>query len=205
MDILLVRALGLLGLAILDALAARRVRLTHTVGLVFAGAALALFRVATGLTLTHDLTFGVGSTLPLDGARRTAGRRDGLLLPKAAPPPARAKRWRRQRGWSASKPPSENGPVEQSADQGNALVGAVLLFSPAFWTFSSRSGVAPRIKNERGRGPRSPTSERMLWVDQAVADRLSAIRGPGESYSDLILRLIAGERRRADFKRLWSS
>src|SRR5208337_5134855 len=59
MDELLVRALGLLGLAILVALAARRLRLPYTVGLVLAGAALALFRVDAGLALTHDLIFDV--------------------------------------------------------------------------------------------------------------------------------------------------
>ena len=46
--------------------------------------------------------------------------------------------------------------------------------------------------------------ERVLWVDQAVADRLSAMREPGESSSDvilrLVLRLVTAERRRADFK-----
>ena len=47
--------------------------------------------------------------------------------------------------------------------------------------------------------------KRMLWADQAVADRLSAMRSPGESYSDVILRLVAAERRKADFNRLWPS
>ncbi len=59
MHALLFRALGLLGLAILVALAARRLRLPYTVGLVLAGAALAAFRVDTGLALTHDLIFDV--------------------------------------------------------------------------------------------------------------------------------------------------
>ena len=59
MDVLLFRALGLLGLAILVALAARRLRLPYTVGLVLAGAALAFFRVDAGLALTHDLIFDV--------------------------------------------------------------------------------------------------------------------------------------------------
>ena len=59
MNVLLVRALGLLGLAILVALAARRLRLPYTVGLALAGAALALFRVNAGLALTHDLIFDV--------------------------------------------------------------------------------------------------------------------------------------------------
>jgi CPA1 family monovalent cation:H+ antiporter len=60
MDVVVFRALGLLGLAILVALAARRLRLPYTVGLVLAGASLALFRVDAGLALTHDLIFDVG-------------------------------------------------------------------------------------------------------------------------------------------------
>jgi len=59
MDVVVFRALGLLGLAILVALAARRLRLPYTVGLVLAGASLALFRVDAGLSLTHDLIFDV--------------------------------------------------------------------------------------------------------------------------------------------------
>ena len=31
--------------------------------------------------------------------------------------------------------------------------------------------------------------ERQIWLDRAGVDRLSAARGPGESYSDVILRL----------------
>jgi hypothetical protein len=31
-----------------------------------------------------------------------------------------------------------------------------------------------------------------IWLDRAVVDRLGAMRGPGESYNDVILRL-AGE------------
>jgi len=59
MDVLLFRALALLGLAILVALAARRLSLPYTVGLVLAGAALALTRSQAGLALTHDLIFDV--------------------------------------------------------------------------------------------------------------------------------------------------
>jgi monovalent cation:H+ antiporter, CPA1 family len=59
MDVLVFRALALLGLAILVALAARRLRLPYTVGLVLAGAALALTRSQAGLALTHDLIFDV--------------------------------------------------------------------------------------------------------------------------------------------------
>jgi hypothetical protein len=33
--------------------------------------------------------------------------------------------------------------------------------------------------------------QRLIWLDRAVVDRLRAMRGPGESYSDVILRLTA--------------
>ena len=33
--------------------------------------------------------------------------------------------------------------------------------------------------------------ERLIWLDRAVVDRLRSLRGPGESYSDVILRLAA--------------
>ena len=36
--------------------------------------------------------------------------------------------------------------------------------------------------NERG--------ERLIWLDHAVVSRLRAMRGHGESYSDVILRLV---------------
>jgi hypothetical protein len=39
--------------------------------------------------------------------------------------------------------------------------------------------------------------ERMIWLEASVVDRLMAMRGPGESYSDVILRLVeieAGQR-----------
>ena len=34
--------------------------------------------------------------------------------------------------------------------------------------------------------------ERLIWLDHAAVARLRAMRGPGESYSDVILRLAAG-------------
>jgi hypothetical protein len=39
--------------------------------------------------------------------------------------------------------------------------------------------------NERG--------ERLIWLDHAVVNRLRAMRGPGESYSEVILRLVESE------------
>ena len=38
--------------------------------------------------------------------------------------------------------------------------------------------------NERG--------ERLIWLDHAVVSRLRAMRGPGESYSDVVLWLAEG-------------
>ena len=35
---------------------------------------------------------------------------------------------------------------------------------------------------------------RMIWLESRVLDRLRAMRGPGESYSDVILRLVEIER-----------
>jgi hypothetical protein len=35
--------------------------------------------------------------------------------------------------------------------------------------------------------------ERLVWVERSVVDKLSALRGPGESLSDVILRVAAAE------------
>jgi hypothetical protein len=35
--------------------------------------------------------------------------------------------------------------------------------------------------------------QRLIWLDRAMVDRLRAMRGPGESYSDVILRLTESE------------
>jgi hypothetical protein len=40
--------------------------------------------------------------------------------------------------------------------------------------------------NERG--------ERIVWLEEVWVDRLGAMRGPGESYSDVILRIATKER-----------
>jgi hypothetical protein len=36
-----------------------------------------------------------------------------------------------------------------------------------------------------------------MWLDHAVVARLRAMRGPGESYSDVILRIAANQTRSA--------
>jgi hypothetical protein len=35
--------------------------------------------------------------------------------------------------------------------------------------------------------------ERVVWLDEVWVDRLGAMRGPGESYSDVIMRLVEME------------
>jgi CPA1 family monovalent cation:H+ antiporter len=59
MDIALTRTISLLGLAILVAIIARRLRLPYTVGLVITGIGLAVARLDTGAMLTHDFIFEV--------------------------------------------------------------------------------------------------------------------------------------------------
>jgi hypothetical protein len=38
---------------------------------------------------------------------------------------------------------------------------------------------------------RAPNGDYFIWLDPRFVDRLRAMRGPGESYSDVILRLAA--------------
>jgi CPA1 family monovalent cation:H+ antiporter len=57
MDLFIAELTALLGVAILVAILARRMRLPYTVGLVVAGVGLAAARLETGAALTHDLIF----------------------------------------------------------------------------------------------------------------------------------------------------
>jgi CPA1 family monovalent cation:H+ antiporter len=59
MDAILTRTIGLLVVAILVAIIARRLRLPYTVGLVVTGAGLALAHLEAGATLTHQFIFDV--------------------------------------------------------------------------------------------------------------------------------------------------
>jgi CPA1 family monovalent cation:H+ antiporter len=59
MDLVIARTLGLLLVATMVAIMARRVSLPYTVGLVVAGAALTFLRVDSGIALTHDIVFDV--------------------------------------------------------------------------------------------------------------------------------------------------
>ena len=59
MEFFLTRTIDLLGVAIVVAILARRLRLPYTVGLVLTGLALALLRLDVGVALTHDVIFDV--------------------------------------------------------------------------------------------------------------------------------------------------
>ena len=59
MDLVVAHTIALLGVALLVAIAARRLRLPYTVGLAIAGVALAIAKVETGETLTHDFIFDI--------------------------------------------------------------------------------------------------------------------------------------------------
>jgi hypothetical protein len=37
--------------------------------------------------------------------------------------------------------------------------------------------------------------ERLIWLEPKIVDRLRAMRGPGESYSHVILKLVEAEAR----------
>ena len=59
MEAIIANTVSLLFAAIIVALLARRLHLPYTVGLVVAGIALAMVRIDTGITLTHDFIFEV--------------------------------------------------------------------------------------------------------------------------------------------------
>ncbi len=58
-------------------------------------------------------------------------------------------------------------------------------FEATAWTLPLGSVGYETEANERG--------ERLIWLADAMVDRLAATRGPDESYSDAILRLVEPE------------
>jgi hypothetical protein len=48
---------------------------------------------------------------------------------------------------------------------------------------------ASRLKT-RVTNVRPSYNEKLIWLDRAVVDRLRSLRGPGESFSDVILRIV---------------
>jgi hypothetical protein len=88
--------------------------------------------------------------------------------------------------WSTSR---RQGPRD---DNGLAASGAVIPWSASL----SRRRRSRRLP-ERSRSAASATRTRstsaaLIWLDHAVVARLRAMRGPGESYSDVVLRLAEG-------------
>jgi hypothetical protein len=45
---------------------------------------------------------------------------------------------------------------------------------------------------------RQPVGERAVWLDEVWVDRLGAMHGPGETYSDVILRIAKAGATRAE-------
>ena len=58
---------------------------------------------------------------------------------------------------------------------------------------SRRTSDRPLTGQSPGDHRPNPKGERLLWIDKALLDRLASLRGPGESYSDVILRLVEAE------------
>ena len=44
----------------------------------------------------------------------------------------------------------------------------------------------------------APNGDQFVWLERRVLDKLTALRGPGESYSDVILRLVELEAKGRD-------
>ena len=63
-----------------------------------------------------------------------------------------------------------------------------IVISPAAY-----AAVATALGGSVGVKPeRAPNGDYLVWLEPAVVDRIAALRGPGESYSDVIIRLAAG-------------
>ena len=57
-------------------------------------------------------------------------------------------------------------------------------------TPAAYAAIAATLPGSVGVEPqRAPNGDYFIWLDPAVVNRLAAMRGPGESYSDVILRL----------------
>jgi hypothetical protein len=64
-----------------------------------------------------------------------------------------------------------------------------LAISPAAY-----AAIAATLPGSVGVEPhRAPNGDYFVWLDPAVVNRLAAMRGSGESYSDVIVRLAKGD------------
>jgi hypothetical protein len=59
-------------------------------------------------------------------------------------------------------------------------------------TVAAYEAIAATLPSSVGlEAQRAPNGDYYVWLDPRYVDRLKAVRGPGESYSDVILRLAA--------------
>jgi hypothetical protein len=65
-----------------------------------------------------------------------------------------------------------------------------IAISPAAFEALTRTLPLGNVVYENGTNERG---ERTVWLARAMVNRLKAMRGPGESYSDVIMRIAAGE------------
>jgi hypothetical protein len=58
-------------------------------------------------------------------------------------------------------------------------------------TAEAYAAIKPTLPADTQTWPTSPGDQGdvVIWLDQSTVDRLGAMRGPAESYSDVILRL----------------
>jgi len=55
-------------------------------------------------------------------------------------------------------------------------------------------GIAATLPSSVGvEAMRAPNGDRYIWLDPRYVDRLRAMRGPGESYNDVILRVAKAQ------------
>jgi hypothetical protein len=61
-------------------------------------------------------------------------------------------------------------------------------------TPATYAAIAATLPGSVGVEPqRAPNGDCFVWLDPRLVNRLKALRGPGESYSDVILRLVEVE------------
>ena len=63
--------------------------------------------------------------------------------------------------------------------------------------FEAISRILPLGSTDFERHP-ADDGQRLVWLEPHVVNKLRALRGPGESYSDVILRLVESEAKGRD-------
>jgi long-subunit fatty acid transport protein len=68
----------------------------------------------------------------------------------------------------------------------------MIRISITFAAFEAIAATMPLGTVAAAEPARDEQGERMIWLDPGVVNRLRALREPGESFSDVILRLAEG-------------